>query len=943
MIRYPIRSFSSGELSPQLDCRNDLDKYERGCRTLQNMIPRIYGPAERRPGTKYIETCGGVSRVIPFIYSSTIAYVILLEDQVMYFYYNGAQVNDGDGNRLSVTTPYLEADLFELQYKQVNDVMWIVHQDYAPRKLKRTSATEFRLETIEFNVGPFKRRNDLVYENGVTITPSRSGPNGTSDITDETGALYNASSTLNTTAGAAKAFDNKMSGSGYYWQTDLGDYQNQWVSVQYTAKKTIVQVDICPFAARPSQENKLVNAFCPKHVKIEASNDGAAWTKIPINGWAGDVSAYNTNEATLGNITLQNEWVQLRLNNATGYFYWRVFVYDNYDSLVIPLIYDSCIRIAEIEMYESSASFNTSATLTASDEIFTSGDVGALYALTQPRAATELTTSTSAPTAVTTASILVEGEFAFNTHGTWAGTVALQRTTDLTVWETYRTWISNSDRNVQYTGIENETGVHYRIVVSAITSGTIYCDLTVNSSTETGICRVTAYTSPTVVDVDIIKNFASTDATARWFEGSFSPKNGYPGAIAFFEQRCVYAGTTDQPQTVWLSATDDYEYFNEGTNDDDGFSITLASETRNAIQWVSGLEALIIGTTGGEWRLRSSSYDEPLTPTNFSCKRQTTYGCKDIQALTVNDIILFVDFVGRKVREISYNSEREKFIAPDLTALAEHITEGGIVDFAYQKNPDPLLWCVLGGGTIALMTYEREQNVVAWSEQTFTTGSEPTTGYGAQSVCVIPSSTEDEVWLVVKRYINSATVYMLEQMQPRAVSDQEDQWFVDCGLGYDSTATTTISGLDHLEGESVTILADGAAQASKTVSSGAITLTDSASRVIAGIPFRYTLQPMRFDIDSQGTTKGTIKTFKEVVISFYKTLNAQYGTDTSNLFEIDWRTEEAYGSPPALFTGDKVVTHEGGFTVEDEFVISDNGPFPCTVRCLVPRIEITGR
>jgi hypothetical protein len=129
----------------------------------------------------------------------------------------------------------------------------------------------------------------------------------------------------------------------------------------------------------------------------------------------------------------------------------------------------------------------------------------------------------------------------------------------------------------------------------------------------------------------------------------------------------------------------------------------------------------------------------------------------------------------------------------------------------------------------------------------------------------------------------------------------------------------------------------------QTVTSGAITLTEAASRVIVGLPFRYELKPMRFDLQVDGTTKGSLKRIAEVVISFYRTLNAEYGTDTDNLFNIDWRTEEAYGSPPALFTGDKVVAHEGGFSVEDEFVITGNDPMPCVVRAIVPRIEVVGR
>jgi hypothetical protein len=938
MIKHPIRSFASGELSPQVDARSDVDKYRSGCRTMENFIPRIYGSAERRPGTKYKATCGGIARTVAFIYSNTVAYIILLEDQVMYFYTNGSQVNDGTGTRLSLTTPYLEDDLFELQFAQINDVMRITHRNYAPRELKRVSATEFRLEQIVFNNGPFMKRHDLAYDDGVTLTPSMTGESMSDDVTDEAGATYAASTTYNTTMAVGKAFDNNLTPPGCYWQSALGSYTDQWVYVKYALAKTIVQVNIAPFVSKPSVPLKVPYAYVPKYIKIQGSNDGTNWTKVSINGWTGNTTTYNTDEAQIGEITSPTEWVRYTLDNAVAYTYWRVYIAINQDTIPGSL---SVVRINEIEMFEDTSTYSTYATLTASEPIFDEDHEGALFSLTQARENTNSTCTVTAPSTTTTTGLLVEGDFSFNTHGTWTGTVSLQRTTDQTLWETFRTWESANDRNVQYTGTEEEDNVYYRINVSSMTSGTINADITVNTSTQTGICRVLDYVAANQVTVSILKNFASTDATARWSEGCWSVPRGYPGAITFHETRCVYAGSTYQPQTVWFSATDDFEYFREGVNADDSFSVTLASDTRNAIQWISSLEALIVGTSGGEWRIRSSAYDEALSPTNVSAKQQTTYGSKTIQALSVNNVVLFVDFVGRKVREISYSADQEKYNAPDLTVLAEHITASGITSMAFQRNPDTILWCTLSNGYLLSMTYDRTQDVVAWARHTFDTTS---TSYGVQSVAVIPSSTEDEIWLVVKRYINESTVYYLEQMQPRAVADQEDMWFVDCGVSAaGAPSISSVTGLDHLEGESVAIQADGGVQPAETVASGEIELTDSAAQAIVGLAYRYTLKPMRFDLDTEGGTKGSIKTFKEVVISFYRTLNAQYGVDVDNLFEIDWRGEEAYDSPPALYTGDKPVVHEGGFDVEDAFIITGNDPLPCTVRCIVPRIDLVGR
>lgn len=760
-MKYPIVSFNAGELTPLIDARSDIEKYRFGCRVLENMIPRIYGMAQKRPGTKYIETCGGIARVIPFIYSNTIAYVVLLENEVAYFYYNGGEVLNNGGTRLSLTMPYDEDDLFAVQYKQANDIMWLVHGGYQPRKLTRTSATAFSLDAITFVGGPFKKRNDLAVGNDVTMTPSVTTGTGTLTLSDDTDF----------------AFDS-----------------------------------------------------------------------------AG-------------------------------------------------------------------------------------GHIGALFSVTQPRVNTIVKgTSTGSTTGVIDSAIVVEGAFTMNTSGTWIGTVTLQRSINGTTWENYRAWTSNEDRNIQYSGTEEEDNVQYRINVTEHTSGTINADLTVNSSTQTGICRVVSpYVSTTVANVTVVKNFASTDADVRWAEGCWSDYRGWPKTFTFFENRAVYAGTSHQPQTVWLSRTDDYENFSAGTNDDDSFSLTMSADTRCAIQWIAASEALLVGTTSGEWRIRSSSYDEPVTPTNFSFKQQTTYGSKDLQALIVNEETLFVDSVGRKVRAASYDGNKDKYIGQDRTALAEHITTGGIVDWAFQRNPDSIVWCVTADGMLLSMTYEVDQNTIAWARHPFR-GSDL-----CKSVAVIPGDGEDEIWLVTYRPLNNVWSYCLEQMQPRVYVDQEDGWFVDCGLDYDSTATTTITGLDHLNTEECVVLGDGAVFARNTPVSGSLTLEDSASRVIAGLPFVATLKPMRFDIQVDGGSKGSVKRFPEVVVSFYKTVNVQYGVDSDSLFVIDFRTVETYGTPTALYTGDKVLAHEGGYDVEDSVIFTSVDPTPMNIRCLVPRIASVGR
>lgn len=174
-MNEPLINFNSGELSPLIDARSDIDKYRSGCRTLENMIPRVYGIAERRPGLEFIRSAidnDSIGKVIPFIYSNSIAYIIEMGDLVFRFYFDGGIVLDDDSNIVTTTTPYLAGDLFQIQFIQSLDVMYLQHQSYAPRTLSRILASQFDLDTIDFRFGPFLTRNDYFNDDNVTLTSS---------------------------------------------------------------------------------------------------------------------------------------------------------------------------------------------------------------------------------------------------------------------------------------------------------------------------------------------------------------------------------------------------------------------------------------------------------------------------------------------------------------------------------------------------------------------------------------------------------------------------------------------------------------------------------------------------------------------------------------------------------------------------------------------------
>ncbi len=835
MANLGVIRFNKGKFTPLVDVRSDVEAYAGGCRILENMIPLIYGPVTRRPGTLYranVEDDSKKSRMVSFIFSATIAYDIEFANEIINVYFQGSTVDTG------IVTPYLEEDLFELQFEQSADVMWITHPSYNPRKLSRVSPTEFTLTTISFETGPFIRRNDIQNDDDVTIAVT-----GTSIAT--------------ATAGA----------SGTFTITNTTDTSSLFPTNQ----------------------------------------------RFYVTGSTGNDGAYTVKTATFSSPTLTitpNETV------ADGTDDGQIMV----DGGIV--------------------------TLTASSAIFTvgtSGHIDSLWKLTHKREKT-VTKGTATGTGVIGEAIDVKGSWTFTTHGNWDATVRIQRNEDGTNWENFRTYTSviidsKGTRNVVKSDVEDVEGVQYRINVTSYTAGTVNADLVVDESTQDSIFKVTAVANTITATATTIVASPDNVAIKRWAEGAWSNVRGWPSSVTFFEERVVYGFTNSDQQDVYLSKSGDFENFTAGVLNDSAFTLRLPTANRG--RWLGSLEVLAVGTTGDEWRIRSTAIDQALTPTNFSIKKQTNFGSANIKAMGVNEALIFVDFVGRKIREFTFSDPKQKYVSPDLTALAEDITSGGITSMAIQKRPDSIIWfTIVNSPHLISMTYEREQDVVAFAEH-------PLGGDGiAESLSITPGANEDIITLTARRTINNSTVRFIEEMQPRdwgSITDAADSFFVDAGI-IDTGGSTTVTGLGHLEGKEVAILVDGAVQARKTVVGAKITLDESGTRAVVGLPYTYKVSPMRPDTATQtGTTHGSIMLVSEIVLSLFASGNVSYG-DGETLFPIDFRTTEPYDSPPVLFTGDtEALAFDGGFTKDVNIVISGSDPLPCTVRAIILRIKKVGR
>ena len=572
--------------------------------------------------------------------------------------------------------------------------------------------------------------------------------------------------------------------------------------------------------------------------------------------------------------------------------------------------------------------------ITASASLFTSNDVGRLVQLHKGFA--KITSITSATVAVAAVQELEDGRtelmptYATNTISFHEG-------------DPDNTGLEHNDRLEDTAGnfIDQGFEVGMRVTLTGSTSNN-FSNLLVVAVTDTTLVIAPGNDLASEAAGDNVTLVGSLVADKKWRLGAFFI-GSYPSTVAFYEQRLVFAGTSNQPQTMFFSQSGDFENFEIGTDADDGLQYTIGSNEVNVIRYLVSSSQLVVGTSGGEFVVRASGFDEPLTPTNTQIKQQTTFGSAPIQPLLIGNSTLFIQRAKRKLRELAFSSESDSYVAPDMTILAEHITEGGIEEMAYQQEPDSVAWLVRADGVLACMTFRREEQVVAWHRH-IVGGAFGSGNAVVESVATIPGDIdEDQVWVIVKRTINGATKRYVEYLSGFDFgTDVGNAFFVDSGLTYSGSAATTISGLNHLEGQSVAILADGAAHANKTVSSGAITLDRSVTKAQIGLPFTSKLETLRIDAGSaMGSSQGKNKRIGEVTVRLFRTVGLKIGTSSTELDTVPFRSSsDNMDTALSLFTGDKTAEFNGGYDDDATITIVQDLPLPMTILAIFPTLSV---
>jgi len=983
------------------------------------------------------------------------------ETNTDYFYLNGTDWDDFThtgavtGKAVyELVSPYGTSDLFQLQYAQSADVMYLAHPDYPPRILKRTADKEWEIDTVGIINGPYLEANDTATKMIVSFG-NASAPAWVTDTAYETGDfVINDSAYYSCTADHTSSADTEP-GTGSTWT----EYWHEYTAGSYIPKGA--PVNIAATAGYTFDSDQIGAKYRISHNRgdtgitetySETSTTDAIrvkgdWQFITGGTWTGTVeiqrsfnykrtwSTYRKYESkSNSNFDVSGE------ENSDDVFYRIVYTHTD-GEITINFNVEDPVHNGEVEIdgitsasggaaeiasyatnckihatlndnsddnrvFDKSAAANhgtinngdndyssemhdsprlgTGAFLFdkagADDYVDFGNDAGLqtdtftyafwVYPIDTPGANYDsliawsvgglpvvMLSQTFKVALGKTNAPLADGDCISNTaltQNAWNfvavthdeadnGTCKIyinSSTADITVHPTNQTWIAygaNSLRLGWTNGVLGWFGGKFDNFVmfdSVLESSDIAKLLNETSPGATGKVTRDIYSTNNTPPA----NDPITDPTDRWAEGAWSSYRGFPRSVCIHQERTYWGGNAYRPDEIWASKVADWHNMQLGSLDDSGLDLTCAGGKINRIQWLLSEESLLVGTSGGIQICSGGDKNDPITP-KAKMRAASSVGSAAVQAVLVNGVGLYLQKDGKKLRECGYVYEVDKYETPDATILADHILGDGGVELDYQNSPDSILWSPRADGQLCTYTYEPGQQVGAWARQiTYTNAGTTTTRTASviESVAVIPGDGEDEVWVLVKRVINSSTVRYIERFKPRAFSGIANAFFVDSGVSYSSPGSTTLTGLDHLEGEKVDVLADGVVITGKTVSSGSIDLSgdleEAPTIACAGLPYTSTLRLTPLFLQMGMTTSvGRIKRIYKLAGYVLKSGNVNIGTDTLETKSVTY-------SATARTYVEAVITDAHD---RDKFVkVTVTNPTPCTILSLMPHFEV---
>jgi hypothetical protein len=900
----PLLAFNRGEVSRYSLGRVDVERMRLSAEEQVNWAPWVLGPMMLRPGLQY---CGGIHndltcRLVPFVFSNTDLALIELTDSVMR--------------------------------------VWTVSGD------TETLVTRPAVSTVVVN-------GDFSSSAGWTLTTSGSGAaaaiaGGVLEMSSPaTGGLAQAKRLVTIAApdqGVEHAFRIVITRGPIRFRAGSTDGADDYIaqatletgthSLAFTPTGGTVYIQLETITA----QGKLVDSI---------TIDAAGVMELPTS-WMEDDLPYVRFTQSGDIVFTACQGQQQRQIERRGVNSWSVVLYKANDG---PF---QAANGTDITLTPGALSGNT--TLTASRALFTSAHTGCLFRLFSSGQSTSnaLAAGNTFGDVIRVTGVGGDRVFNFSITGTFSATVTLQRSIDSETTGFIDVGTRTSPTSETYNdGLDNSI-CWYRLGIKTgnYTSGTATVAMTYTGGGDSGVCRVTFFNLSTSVNVEVLDAFSSLNATSDWSEGDWSDVVGWPSALAFHDGRLWWAGR----DKLWGSVSDNYTSFNPSTEGDAGpINRSVGFGPVDRINWLLPLGRLIVGRQGAETSVRSGSFDQPLTPTNFTLKDCSTQGSAGLAAIKLDTRGVFVQQSNRRVFELAFSVDSQDYNAHDLTRLNPDIGSEGFVDLDVQRQPDTQLHFVRGDGQVGALLHDAEDQVEAWWKI-----STPGADGEIESVAVLPGSMENRVYYAVKRTIGGSTKRFLEKLARRdQCTGLPEARCADSHIYYSGSETSTITGLDHLDGEEVvvwgwntvnpftatmpdgSIVETGRDLGTFTVSGGQIlNVGETVTNAIVGLAYEATFKSAKLAYAAQlGTALNQTKKIDSIglVLANTHVQGLEYGqsfTTMDNLPLVEEGADVDQNGVWEDFDG-MMITVPGEWKTDARLCLRATAPRPCMVMAAV--------
>ena len=895
-------AMNGGEVSPLALGRVDLSRMRISAEVMKNCFPRVIGPMAARPGLAYLSSTDGdgEARNIPFIFSATDTALVELSDRKLRVRVGGELIS-----RASVSTVVTNGDF-------ATPTGWTLTTTGGG--VSTISGGVLTLQTPDRGGTTLAKRSDTVsggdqnVEHAVEVAVDR-GPVkfrcGSSDGGDE----YITETELKT--GFHSIAFTPVSGT-YYIQ----------LSAESEAKRIVSNVSIATSGV----------------MELATSWASADLFKLRYSQ-SGDVIFVTSSDQAY-----QPMRIERRAETS-----WSFTAYEFVDGPFRG-------KTADLTLTPDARTGN--GTLTASAPFFKSGHVGSVFRITHQQ--TTVGASLSGPDRYTD-TIRVSGNSRYdidsdgsneNTNerdvvisitGTWVGRIGLQISEDDgETWRRVEFYTAN--QSITRTPGSANTVVLCRLGFNSddYTSGTAIITATYSGGGGgDGYVLITGINLTMSADYEVMSRIHADEVANDWSEGQFSTLRGWPSAVALFEGRLWWGGA----DKLFGSVSDGFDSFDLEQDGDSGPVIrSVATGAVNAVNWILGLARLCIGTSGAEPVGRSSSFDEPMTPSNFSIKDASTQGSADVQAIKIDRSAVFVQRSGKRAYDLSYTIDAQDYSSSEISRFHPTVLSAGVRLLAVQRQPDTRIWFVLNDGTCAMLTYERSEDVLSWF--TFETDGL------IEDVAVLPNVEDDDVFMVVARTVNGATRRYVERLAyDTQARGGNHNYMADSYVTQTLVASDTVTGLSHLEGAQVVVWAagqavmDGDEPAIFTVSSGQITLPEPVSgTVVAGLSYDWQWRSAKLAYGVRdGAPLSRRKTLRDVAPILYRThikgIRAGQSFDAMDYLPLSFRGETLDANTVLETYDAQSYCIPGTWDTDTRLCLAGQAPLPCTVLSLSLTME----